>query len=65
MPVSKEFKNAVVMWLGIIVLLFITQKVNQVWDKTYDDGFPPRVEYGNGMCLSRLQHRSAQSSDLP
>ncbi|PVH83308.1 actin-like ATPase domain-containing protein [Cadophora sp. DSE1049] len=35
------------MWLGILVLLFIAQKVNQIGYEPYNDGLPPRVEYGD------------------
>tara|TARA_R110002060_G_scaffold45159_8_gene56503 strand:- start:230 stop:691 length:462 start_codon:yes stop_codon:yes gene_type:complete len=48
MHISRELKNAVLMWLGIVLCLFISYKLNRLGDK-YDDYYPPRVEYGDGM----------------
>jgi hypothetical protein len=48
MHISRELKNAVLMWLGIVLCLFISYKLNRLGDK-HDDYYPPRVEYGDGM----------------
>ncbi|KAL5331176.1 hypothetical protein ACEPPN_000705 [Leptodophora sp. 'Broadleaf-Isolate-01'] len=54
MHISRELKNAVLMWLGIVLCLFISYKLNRLGDK-YDDYYPPRVEYGDviGIDLGR------------
>ncbi|KAK0118269.1 hypothetical protein ONS95_012568 [Cadophora gregata] len=35
------------MWLGILVLLFVAQKVHQFGYEPYENEFPPRVKYGH------------------